>query len=159
MSIKRKKQKKLPWAIYVIAIVLILYSLYLMISGFIGFYSMFSSGGISEQLSESQKEEYKLRFENRGFDYNESTLTVFALFGLIIMTLFEVFFIVVGFGLLARKNWARISAIVIFYLNVLISLIGVFLLDITSFLHLGISLLFGTYLLISPKVKSVFKKI
>src|SRR3989344_5209297 len=99
MSIKRKKQKKLPWAIYVIAIVLILYSLYLMISGFIGFYSMFSSGGISEQLSESQKEEYKLRFENRGFDYNESTLTVFALFGLIIMTLFEVFFIVVGFGL------------------------------------------------------------
>ena len=151
----RTKQPKKKGVFGVKAISLIMFLLALWLIGS-SLYALVSGLKNGIELDEKQAEEFRLRFENRGLEYTENSLMVFAAIGILMGVAFAAFIIVVGVKLWQGRNWARITVIVISFVFASFSLLSVLLGEYWTFVDLAIDLIIGIYLLVSTEAKRYF---
>ncbi|MBR9705278.1 hypothetical protein GOV12_07735 [Candidatus Pacearchaeota archaeon] len=163
MSVKKepnKNKNSLPIPVYLITIIIFLIAGSFMISFFIGIYETSNSNLEDLIMQEDPKkaEEFKLRFENRGIEYNETTLRYLMIFGTIFILAISIFSFILGYSFLCQKNWARITIITFSFISAAMSLIALLFGNLWSSWNVLISLIIPIYLLKSKRVKDIFIK-
>ena len=107
-------------------------------------------------LSENQLAEYKIRFENKGMEFNEDVLKMMYVFGSIVGLIFVGFFVFLAVQLWRGKNWARITVIVFSFISAFFSFISLLSGNLFSTIDFIISLIIALYLMLDKKVYHAF---
>ena len=149
--------QKIPSGVKIISILIILLASWLIVSNIISLVEI-TQKGVLGSIDESRFQEYKLRFENRGMNFNENNLFRIFMIGFAFMFLIGILFLIVGIKLWQGAIWARIIIVAIAFTITLFSFISVIMGSILGFLEFGISFLIGLYLLLNKKVRIAFKK-
>ncbi len=159
--VKTSKKMSPPMSIKIIATLIIILSIWFIIFSVISFTSTLTSESLLQEINDENPkmaEEFQLRFENRGFDYNESTVLSLFIFGSIASLVMSLFVCSLGVLLWKGKNWARITIIVVSFFLAFGSLITILGGDFYSIVDLGVLLFIGIFLLVNKNVKNFIKK-
>lgn len=163
---KDKDKLKIPLGVYIISIILLIIVLYWIISIIMIVIEMGSWNYEELQKQNPEKaQELKYRLESRGMEYNDNSIKILVLIGIIALLPLIILLLVIVIGIWKRKNWARITTIVVSMIFAgfsLFALIGSIALgnqiDIKDPLISLVLFGMGFYLLFDKFIKEYFKK-
>lgn len=152
------KNKEHSFFIYVLAIILFIIAVYTFANSIIITYNIING----EDLYQVEKTEIKsIITEDSGEEYEQYRESFFftgGIFYILTLLIITVIFIILGIGILQRKNWARIIVIIISIFAFLDSFSGVISGYYNRVPELIIYVSIATYLITSKKIKDSFKK-
>lgn len=162
-----KKSKNIPTSLraisvlfYVFAVLSFLLGIIFLVVGFGGsayINSIGSEAFINQILELNSDSAIEMQeFSLNDIDLIKSMLFIVGIVGGIITIALGVLYIFVGRGLMQRKKWAWITAIVLISLGILRYIVGGLLGGSTSIFMLAIFLVIGYFLVIDKEVRKIF---
>lgn len=144
----------------IIALLIVVISVWSIISSLITLVQI-SSGGLESQLNkleQSEMEELEMKFAESGLDYGDGSILAVLVFGLVFVIALGIFILILGIKLWQRRNWARVTIVVLAYIYAFLSLIAAFTASIWSLIDFVLALIIALYLNFSKEVKEEFGK-